>query len=195
MPDRRTLRGVIVAEDKRTERFCRHLLEELGYDKRNFDFKTAPSGRGAADAWVLGQYPTEVKWLRSKRHQRLALVALTDGDRFGVVHRKNAFDAALGSAGLDARDAAERIANGVPTWAIENWLFCLLAHPAINENRHRPREAAETNDVTWRTHFERTYEGDAEKQALIAAARLWLSATPALPSLADGRAELARIDQ
>ncbi|MCI0488770.1 MAG: hypothetical protein L0229_19440 [Blastocatellia bacterium] len=85
MPDnRKQLRGTILAEDRRTERFFRELLVHLGFDKRKFIFKTAPSGKGDAGAWVRVQYVEEVNLLRQKKYQQsLCLLAARDGDRDG----------------------------------------------------------------------------------------------------------------
>ncbi len=84
--DREKLRGIVLAEDKRTERFCRALLRELGFKVRRFRFETAPAGEGAAEAWVARRYPDEVKVLRSKNYQQaLRLIAVRDGDMVGVL--------------------------------------------------------------------------------------------------------------
>lgn len=188
--DRKGLRGVVLSEDRRTERFVRHLLEARGFDKRRFDFRTAPSGRGAGEAWVLLRYPPEVKRLRAQAHQRLCVVALRDGDSIGVDARKVQFDDALRQADLAVRGTAERIATLVPTWAIENWLLDLLGHADIDENREPSAEGGQT----WKQLFDRKYLND-EKSALVSAASTWMTTLPRLPSLHDGRGEFARIEQ
>ncbi len=99
--DREKLRGIVLAEDKRTERFCRALLRELGFKVRRFRFETAPAGEGAAEAWVARRYPGEVKVLRSKNYQQaLRLIAVRDGDLVGVRIRKQELDQPLEAAGL-----------------------------------------------------------------------------------------------
>lgn len=185
--DRRQLRGIVLCEDRRTERFIRHFLDAHGFDKRKFTFHTAPSGDGAAEAWVLAQYPSKVKYLRRRAGQQLCLLAVRDGDGVGVDARKQQCDDALRAMHLEIRQPHERIATPVPTWAIENWLLDLLGHPNIDEQR-KPKP----DGPTWKQIFEQHY--DDEGQALKAAAREWFSATPRLPSLGDGRIELARID-
>jgi len=187
--DRRQLRGIVLAEDRRTERFIRHLLDVCGFDKRKFRFHTAP-GQGSGEAWVRVQYPGEVKLLRAKVHQRLCLVAICDGDALGVEARKAQLDEALRQADLQTRAATERIATPVPTWAIENWLLDLLGEPNINEAKKPSTEAG----PTWKQLFERAYGAD-EKGALTEAANRWDTANPRLPSLENGRVEFERIDQ
>lgn len=188
--DRTKLRGVVITEDRRTERFIRHLLVARGYDKRQFRFRTAPSGHGAGEAWVLLQYPSEVERLRANRHQRLCLIAVRDGDRVGVDGRKQELDRALQDAELQPRGPRERIASPVPTWAIESWLLDLLGYPNIDETKG---PAAETGP-TWKQVFEQAFGAD-EKHALTTAAAHWANAAIRLPSLADGRVELSRVDQ
>ena len=117
MPDnRRQLRGTVLVEDRRTERFFRELLVCLGFDKHKFIFKTAPSGKGDAGAWVRAQYVEEVKLLRQKKYQKsLSLLAARDGDSAGFTKKKIDLDAALRDAMMDQRQEDERIATPVPT--------------------------------------------------------------------------------
>ncbi|MFH1465084.1 MAG: hypothetical protein ABIO70_11930 [Pseudomonadota bacterium] len=183
----------MLVEDKRTERFLRHLLVALGFEKRGFRFEPAPSGKGAAEAWVLSRYPSEVKVLRAKPYQRLSVIAVRDGDRAGVTARKAQLDSALATDGLAPRGAGERIATPVPTWAIENWLLELLGHPGVNEDRGpEPGEG-----TTWKQVFEHDH-GATEREAMREAATAWREAQgdrSGLPSLNDGHTELARLDQ
>lgn len=189
--DRKGIQGIVLVEDPRSERFVRHLLDRLGFDVRKVRFERAPSGRGAAECWVLARYPREVRYLRSRQPLRF-LLAIRDGDAVGVARRKQQLDHALAEAGLAARAAGEHIATPVPAWAIENWLFDLLDRKGVNEDR-RP---SGNEGPTWKELFDREFAG-AERSALRRAAEAWANGPPArpeLPSLADGRAELTRID-
>lgn len=185
--DRAKLRGIVLTEDRRTERFIRQLLTALGF-KGSFRYETAPRGEGAGEAWVLRRYPPEVRVLRAKNFQRLCLIAVRDGDSVGVDARKTELDEALRQAGLEKRQPDERVAAPVPTWAIENWLLDLLGHEDINEDR------GPDGGRTWKQVFERTYGLD-EARALTRAAQAWTSTEASLPSRGDGRAEFARLDQ
>jgi len=190
--DPQQLRGVVLTEDKRSERFFRHLITCLGYDKRNFRFLTAPSGIGSAEAWVLKRYPEEVQVIRSKNFQRsLCLIAVRDGDSEGVSLRKQQMDDALTEANKTPRAENERIALPVPTWSIENWLLYLLKEPNVNEERQVHRQ-----DLSWKQAFARLYgeSNEAEAEALRGAARAWSDVQSMdLPSLVDGRREIARL--
>lgn len=185
--DRKQLRGTVLVEDRRTERFFRELLVRLGFDKRKLTFRTAPKGKGDAKAWVRAQsqYPYEVRLLRQKKYQRLSLVAVRDGDNDGLAKRKIDLDSALRDAGLDPRQEAERIATPVPTWSIETWLLALLGDDTIEETASRKQD------------FEHRYPGKAERAALHDAAEAWRSRVdqvPSVPSLADSKTEMSRID-
>ena len=182
--DRTQLRGTLLVEDRRTERFFRNLLVHLGFDKRKFNFRIAPSGRGDASVWVRSQYPAEVNLVRRKRHQRLCLITVRDGDRFGVTLRKIDLDTALSDSGFDRRQARERIATPVPTWSIETWLLFLLGDDALDER------------VTRKHEFEQGYSSE-EGRTLRDAARAWryrATGVPSMQSLTDGYEELGRID-
>lgn len=175
---RAKLRGLVLCEDPRTERFIRHLLEDRGYNKRLFRFTTAPAGRGAAEAWVLARYPVEVRVLRAKNKQRLCLITIRDGDALGVAARKKQLDDALREADLDPRAPSERIATPVPTWAIENWILDLLGFPDVTEDQR----ASGDHGPSWKHVFEQNFGSD-EKSALRDAAQRWSTVEPRLPSL------------
>jgi hypothetical protein len=181
------IRGVVVVEDQRTQRFFLRLLSELGFTGR-FTFQIAPSGRGAAENWVLQRAAPEVRALRARPHQRLGLILVRDGDNVGVLARKQQVDEALATAALSPRQIDERIVLPVPTWSVENWLLHLLGDNEVDENV-RPASGG----ATWKERYERQH-GDDERAAALNAAAAWSRREPALPSVADGRAEMARLD-
>ncbi|MEW6212761.1 MAG: hypothetical protein AB1631_30830 [Acidobacteriota bacterium] len=183
--DRAKLRGTVLAEDRRHERFFRELLVHLGFNINKLTFRTAPSGRGDAKAWVRAQYPHEAGLLRRKIYQQLFLVAVRDGDNDGVTERKADLDDALRESGLNPRQKDERIATPVPTWSIETWMLALLGDHTVDESVSRKQD------------FEHRYPGREERQALRDAAQAWRDEAdriPPLPSLADGKSEMNRID-
>jgi len=119
--------------------------------------------------------------LRRKRYQRLCLIAVRDGDRDGYALRKADLDIALGSR----REPDEAIATLLPTWSIETWLLTLLGDDTLGE------------DASQKQKFENLYRGRAERYALRDAAQAWpnrADQVDSVPSLADGKAELGRID-
>lgn len=179
--DRKKLRILVLAEDKRTERFFRNLLKRLGFRRLRFD--TAPTGSGSAEAWVLKRYPDEVKVLRTKNYQAgLRLVAVRDGDRRGVAVSKQQLDQALRDANLTVRQSGEKIATPVPTRNIETWLLALLGANALDEN------------TDYKHRFEQG-PAAAERRALDEAAAAWKHINDtSMPSLRDGAEEMMRID-
>jgi hypothetical protein len=181
--EKRRLRGVVLTEDKRSERFFRQLLRSMGYEPRRFRFESAPSGRGAAEAWVRKRYCREVHVLRSKCYQLdLCLIAVRDGDQAGVEERKAKLDQELADNGQDRRKPDERIATPVPTWSIETWLLRLLGAADLDE------------ETPYKDRFTMEY-GDAEREAIRNAVKGWDAADKtSLPSLLDGRKELERIN-
>lgn len=188
--DRGGLRGVVLTEDRCSERFFRHLLDALGFDIRKFRFRTASSGRGAAEAWVRNQYPEEVRHVRRYAAEHVGLIAVRDGDGVGSKARKRELDQLLVAEGLPVRAPNERISTPVPIWAIDNWLLYLLDHDGLTEDRG-PGEGGSS----WKQLFEHRHL--EERAALIGAAAAWNnppSGREELPSLADGREEVARLD-
>lgn len=183
MTDRKGLRGVVLSEDKRQERFIRLLLSELGFEKRSFRFEPAPAGDGAAEAWVRKRYPREVKHLRSNNFQRLAVIAMRDGDNVGVDGRKAELDQELQSNNLASREQQELIVTPVPTWSIETWLLALLGDDVSGEHE------------SLKNQFEHRYRS-RDKTILHDAANTWRTNPDAgsdLGSLVDGRQEFQRI--
>jgi hypothetical protein len=183
--ERKRLRGVVLCEDRQHEQFLRALLDHLGYDSRHrFRFRPAPAGKGDAKQWIRAQYPTEVKALRSNNYQRLALVAMRDGDNVGFGGQQSDLDDALVEAELSKRQGEERIALPVPTWSIETWLLALLGIDRPHEAESRKHDYA---------HEARTQRS----KALVAqAVRAWSEVeTDRLPSLENGQEEMKRLDR
>lgn len=172
-----SVRIVLLCEDEAQERLLRPVCRKRFGDVR---VRRAPQGKGSACAWVISQYPREVRALRSKGLQRVGLVVVVDGDRSGVNGRRKELAAALGSAGLAPVGAKERIALCIPTWSIETWLLALTGDTSVDEARSCKRE---WNRVP-----------DAKRRAREAVG-IWL--TPgisiSLPSLRDGFRELDRL--
>jgi len=179
--ERRKLRGLVLAEDKRTERFFRKLLKQLGFGRFNFD--TAQKGKGSGEAWVARRYPGEVKVMRTKNFQQsLRLITVRDEDGVGIDTRKQQLDQALQGAGLAVRKANEKIATPVPARNIETWLLALLGIADLNE----------TED--YKRLFENEHSSEESSVGQRAASAWNDFDDTALPSLRDGKAEIQRID-
>lgn len=181
---KRGIRGVVLAEDKRTECFFRKLLEVLGFQPRKFTFRTSPQGEGSAEAWVRKNYPGEVRNLRAKNYQAgLILIAARDDDGVGLEERKQQLEDALCRAGLEPRQQGEKIATPVPARNIETWLLSLLGEAELEERSD------------YKHRYEKGYASD-ERSNLAKAARAWekLDDRVLLPSLRDGAVEFENIE-
>lgn len=183
--ERGQLRGTVLVEDSRTERFFRELLLHLGFERHKLYFIPAPKGKGDAKAWIRAQsqYPSEVRKLRQRRFQQVFLITVMDGDNADPLRRKAELDICLQDQGMDPRQADERIAIPVPTWSIETWLLALLGE-SVDETTSQKRE------------FEKRYPGKGERTGLRDAAQAWrdrAGGIPSVPSLADSRIEMRRI--
>lgn len=180
MSDRSRRRIEIFCEDPRQEVFIRYVLVELGFSKRRMRFQIAPRGTGAAEQWVLAQYPEAVRRLRSRSYQHdLALLAMRDGDRPGFAARQAEMDARLQQSGLTPRAAVERIALPFPQWSIESWLLLLLGEPAAEVQEDKRA-------------FEQRF-GDATAVHVKAAARVWPTSGRRSASMRVADAELDRL--
>jgi hypothetical protein len=118
----RRVRVVILCEDRAQEHFFRRLCERLDRRPR---IVIAPKGQGSAEQWVRKHYRAEVQAYRRQQHERVALLTVIDGDRYGVEARKKELEEALREAGFEVRQDDERMAVCVPTWSIETWFVWL----------------------------------------------------------------------
>jgi len=181
---RTKIRAIVLCEDRAQEHFVRKLCEELGH--RPVRVVVAPQGRGSAEQWVRKHYPDEIKKLRGHGDELVGLVAMTDGDRFGVTERKQDLGAALTETGLEARKDDERIAICVPTWSIETWFAWLCGLERVDEATKYKHDAGfkaaqRRRDVSPRRAAEAWLKGPREGEAQHVA------------SLDDGRREMQRL--
>lgn len=167
----------MLGEDRRQESFFRRYLRQRGLTALRYE--VAPRGRGSAVQWVLERYPDEVKAVRQRRRENVALLVVVDGDNQGVAARKAQLDKALTDNGMDPRGADERIALCVPTWSIESWLLELNGVAGVDEGTDKKRD--------W---------DQAERQGagtISAAVKKKLEGKYSLPSCTDAQEELKRI--
>lgn len=174
----------LVCEDRLTERFLSKVCQRQKVGILHVD--VAPSGKGAASAWVRRRYPEFVKLHRSKSYQKnLCLLVAIDGDNQGVSVRKLELAQELANAGVNARKSDELIAVFVPTWSIETWLASLVNGKACDEGRSL-KEANVVRDL---------WQEDASKARTISvAANNWRVGPALLSSLADAYTEGQRIN-
>lgn len=177
---RAKVRVTVLCEDRMHEHFVRKLCE--GYGLTPVRVQIAPKGRGSAEEWVRKRFPDEVKRLRQHRHEHIALITITDGDRFGVTERLQGFASALAENGLPARTNDDHLAILVPTWSIETWLLWLCGEVDVGET------VSYKNTPKWR---------QAEASPTTAAERYFVAPGQdepvRVPALCAARAEMQRL--
>ncbi|MDP2276331.1 MAG: hypothetical protein Q8K32_36665 [Archangium sp.] len=118
------MRWWLLGEDPGHERLALELARSIGLNKRPVNVTIAPSGEGAASAFVLKRYAREVRATTRRRPgERVAILVMIDGDNLGLSRRKQQLDEALREAGEPTRAADEPVVILVPTWSIETWLL------------------------------------------------------------------------
>ncbi len=173
----------ILCEDRRTERFIRRICER--YQVRVEDVVIAPSGKGAASAWVRRNYAKYVRKRRAKNFQpNLGLLVVIDGDNLGVAARLQELDAELDSARVERRQPTESIAVFVPTWSVETWLAHLSGLEGIDEGTPLKDEAAARR--LWS-------DGRVYAATIKIAVAAWNAEEPPLPSLRAAYVEAPRV--
>jgi hypothetical protein len=127
---------IVRCEDLQQRVFIYRCLRNKGFSGRTIQIKHSPAGD--AKRFVLSQYPTQVKALRSAPHVCKALVSMLDADVRTVEEMKREHDKALEESRQEPRAEGERIAILVPRRNIETWIHHL--HGAtVNETDVYPR--------------------------------------------------------
>jgi hypothetical protein len=131
---------VVLAEDRRHQRFIRHYLKRLYGDTITPRFAELPSGKGSGEQWVREHYALEVQAYRSRSARAsTALIVLIVSDRGGLDGRVRQLREALLQAGLQPRENAEKIVHLIPKRNIETWVLCLDG-TAVDEQDDYTRE-------------------------------------------------------
>ena len=119
------------------------MLLERGVDSRKIRVNKSPKGKGAGDQFVAKHYPVEVRVYRSKaNHLKLSLIVATDADMLTVLQRAETLNKALAVAGIDSRDAKERIPFLIPKRNIETWCHYLRDN-TVNETTDYKKQVGE----------------------------------------------------
>jgi hypothetical protein len=133
----RKVQVVVVCEDSQHETFLRRVLSGLGYERRKIRVEKSPSGRGAADAWVLQQVPKLLRVYRTRHVEHLA-VAMMDADRSTLEDRQQQLDDACRAQGMKPREPNERVAVLLPRRNVETWL-AYLDGKSVDETSAYPK--------------------------------------------------------
>ena len=109
----------------------------MRYESRRPPPAKAPSGQGSGKKWVTTKLVTEVRAIRSKPHQQLAVLVGTDVDELEIADREKELSSALIEDGTGDRQGGERIAYWLPRWSIETWLKKLTGEEVDEETRYK----------------------------------------------------------
>ena len=173
----------LVCEDRLTEQFLSRVCQRRRIQVLHVE--VAPSGKGAASAWVRRKYPAFVKLHRSKNYQKgLCLLVAIDGDHQGIRARKLELAQELITADVGARAGDEPMAIFVPTWSIETWLASLSGGTPHDEDRALKEDSAVRH--LWQDH-------QMTARTIAQAADNWRAGPALLPSLEDAYTEGDRI--
>lgn len=180
----------ILCEDHAHRTFAERLAKHLGLGEREMRIDVSPAARGSAASYVVAEFAAAVKRWRSARHgnEKIGLLVVIDGDKDGVVRRRNELANQLRDHGVEPLAPADPVAIIVPTWHIETWIAWLCGHRPIDvQTRYNGRDAAGL-DV-----YHKLEQGTYTAKLALAA---WDHPAPDestfVPSLTDARAELAQ---
>ncbi|HYO65769.1 MAG TPA: hypothetical protein VEU33_06770 [Archangium sp.] len=152
------------------------------------DRHVAPRGHGAASQWVREQFSERVMYHRRWPREQRALLVGIDGDNMGVSERQLELDMKLRAHGEHDRRMDEAIALLVPTWSMETWLLFLHHGQVVPENQ----KSKGLMPAKYKADKER---GTLKSEVIRQVRAGWTRGDrhPDLPSLDDGRSEVARL--
>jgi hypothetical protein len=136
----RPSRIIVLAEDRRHQRFVQKYMERLGYSQHDLYFQDLPSGRGCGEQWVRKRYAgavAEYRWRLSRA--QTALIVAIDANGGDVPRRLRQLQDALSEADLAPRRANEKIVHLIPRRNIETWILCLNGK-TVDEEEDYTRE-------------------------------------------------------
>jgi hypothetical protein len=178
----------VLCEDQRTQIFIENLATRFGIGSRHIKFDISPRSSEDASKYVLDNFVEAVKQWRAARHghEMIAFLVVIDGDKHGVVRRRNELLQRLRDSGAKPIAQNDPVAIIVPTWHIETWIAWLCGHRPIDERtRYNGRDPAGL-DVHHKIK-QRTYNTEAAIAAWNPPAA---EESVHVPSLADARREL-----
>ena len=134
------VRVTLLVEDERLQRLAREVLLTFGFARHELRVEPFPVGRGSAKDWVTRQFAIQVRRLRAKAHQNVALLTATDADQQSVANRIRDLESSLAAANGAPRGKEEQIVLWIPKWNVETWLLHLTGDTRDEDHDYR-REA------------------------------------------------------
>lgn len=147
---------VVLAEDRRQQRFIRYYLKRVYGDTITPRLVELPGGRGSGEQWVREHYALEVQAYRSRSARAsTALIVLIDSDRGDLDGRVRQLREALLQAHFAPRADAEKIVHLIPKRNIETWVLCLDGGPVDEQDDYTREQGIDAKiPAAARTFFE-----------------------------------------
>jgi hypothetical protein len=125
-------RYILLCEDEQTACFIRRFLKKKGTKMREIRELISPSGKSSGEQWVRENYPNQLHAFR--KQVDATLIVGTDADTLTVPERIKTLDDACRKAGVQIRNATERVVMVVPRRNIETWFEYLRGQPVDETN-------------------------------------------------------------
>ena len=124
---------MVVAEDRRIQRFVVHALRIIGYKPHEIRLGALPLGSGSGEKWVRERYPMQLTTFRRRAARaQTALVLGMDADVLTTESRLKQLEQKLRDQNIDERANSESVALLVTRRNIETWILCLTG-TTVNE--------------------------------------------------------------
>jgi len=118
---------VLVVEDTQQESLLRQALYTRGWTRHDMRVIKNPSGQGSGKAFVLSQFPLELRELR-RGLRSSAILAMVDADQQTTAEVLAALKESVAESGQGPVATSEPVAQLVPRRNVETWIWYLQGH-------------------------------------------------------------------
>jgi len=175
---------VILCEDDAHRQFAYHVLQRMGFHKRKLRFEVSAKGTGAADRFVVAEYPRQMAgYRRRSSFQRVGLLVCLDCDTNTTSQRTAQLERSLDATGAPPKRDQERVAVWLPRRNIETWFAILTGEPNVDEITDYKASVKNVDIRKCATSWFSQYRAASAESA------------ETLPSLADSYRETRKIEQ
>jgi hypothetical protein len=153
----RVSQTVLLCEDQLHERIVKAYMKECGLPTHAPYVRphvASQEQQGGNDAWVLNQFPIQVRACRQRQKKATTLlIVVIDADRFTVVDRRRQLNDRLKEAGYEELSVDDPVVLLIPRRHGETWICSLLGETVTededckdweNPSKEEIRQAART---------------------------------------------------
>ena len=132
---------ILLCEDRQHESFARRFLKAWNVDGRRIRTILSPPAQGSAEAFVVRQYPEQLRAFRSRWHgsRDVRLIVIRDADGRSMHETRAGIESKCGAAGIDVRGPDEAVGLFVPDRTIENWIQFVVSG-VCDETQRFPKD-------------------------------------------------------